>query len=131
MKKIGIINKEISNVIAGMGHLQMLTVCDAGLPIPLDVHRIDLALREGLPGFIETLEVISKELKVEKIIIASETAKISPEIKESILNIFPNQTVEEISHEEFKALTKESIAIIRTGEYTPYANVILVSGVVF
>lgn len=131
MKKIGIINKEISNVIAGMGHLHMLTVCDAGLPIPLDVHRIDLALREGLPGFIETLEVISKELKVEKIIIASETAKISPEIKESILNIFPDQTVEEISHEEFKALTKESIAIIRTGEYTPYANVILVSGVVF
>lgn len=131
MKKIGVINKEISSIIAGMGHMQMLTVCDAGLPIPVGVQRIDLALKEGLPGFVETLEVISKELKVEKIIVASEMARISPEIRERMLNIFPEETVVEISHEKFKELTKESVAIIRTGEYTPYANVILVSGVVF
>jgi D-ribose pyranase len=39
--------------------------------------------------------------------------------------------VTEISHEDFKQLTRDSQAIVRTGECTPYANVILKSGVVF
>ena len=64
MKKIGILNKDISEVIASMGHMDMLVVCDAGLPIPAGVRRIDLALKEGLPGFIETVETVYKELQV-------------------------------------------------------------------
>ena len=31
----------------------------------------------------------------------------------------------------FKVLTKDSKAVVRTGEYSPYANIILKSGVVF
>jgi D-ribose pyranase len=34
-------------------------------------------------------------------------------------------------HEAFKEKTHEAKGIIRTGEFTPYANVIFVSGVVF
>ena len=43
MKKIGIINAPISAVIAELGHLDMLSIADAGLPIPQEIQRIDLA----------------------------------------------------------------------------------------
>ncbi len=37
---------------------------------------------------------------------------------------------EYVSHEQFKEHTKKAKAIIRTGEATPYANVILHAGVI-
>ncbi len=131
MKKIGVLNKDLSDVIAGMGHLDMLVIGDAGLPVPAGVKRIDLAIKQGVPGFIETVETIAKELKVERIILAEETGKVSHHIKEEVLNIFNDSKVEEVSHEELKKLSKSAMAVVRTGEFTPYANVILVSGVMF
>ncbi len=131
MKKTGILNQDISEVVAGMGHMDMITVADAGLPIPDGVRRIDLAVREGLPGFLETVETLTEELQVEKVVVATETAAISPHIEAGLKHLFPDAEWSTIPHEEFKALTRQSKAVIRTGEFTPYANVILVSGVVF
>lgn len=131
MKKIGVLNKEISEVIAGMGHKDMLVVADAGLPIPQGTRRIDLALREGMPPFLDTVQAILAELKVECVLIAEETGKVSPHMDQALRDMFAGVTVEVISHEQLKAQSKEAAAIVRTGEFTPYANVILVSGVVF
>lgn len=131
MKKIGVLNKAISQVIASMGHTDMMTVADAGLPIPDRVQRIDLALREGVPAFLETVEAIASELEVERIVVAREMLEVSPEIEAGLKRIFEDVPTEFVSHEDFKALSHQSKAIVRTGEFTPYANVILVSGVVF
>jgi D-ribose pyranase len=131
MKKIGVLNRDISEVIAGMGHMDMLVIGDAGLPIPREARRIDLAVKEGVPGFLETVEAIAGELKVEQIILAEETGKISPHIEEALIKMFDGVQVENVTHAELKELCKEAVAVVRTGEFTPYANVILVSGVVF
>jgi D-ribose pyranase len=131
MKKTGILNQDISAVVAGMGHTDSITVADAGLPIPDGVRRIDLALREGLPGFLETVETLAGELQVEKVVVAQETAAVSPHVEEGLKQLFPDAEWATVPHEEFKALTCQSKAVVRTGEFTPYANVILVSGVVF
>ena len=131
MKKTGVINAPISTVIAELGHMDTLTIADAGLPIPKEVHRIDLALVKGIPGFIDTLSVVLSEMKVEKVIVADEMKKISPSILSGVQSLIVDVTVDFVPHERFKDLTKSSRAIIRTGEFTPYANIILVSGVVF
>ncbi len=131
MKKTGILNQDISRVIAGMGHMDMLAIADAGLPIPGSTERIDLALCQGLPGLLSTVEVITRELKVEKIILAEEIKGASPELCRSLVELFEGVVVNFIPHEEFKVLTGQAKAIVRTGEFSPYANVILVSGVVF
>ena len=131
MKKIGLLNKDLSEVIAGMGHLDMLVIGDAGLPIPGNVRRIDLAIRAGLPGFIDTAEAVSRELKVDTIMVAEETGKVSPHIEKDLVKLFKDSKIQKISHEELKELSKKAVAVVRTGEFTPYANVILVSGVVF
>jgi D-ribose pyranase len=131
LKKTGLLNKEISEVVASMGHTDTLTIGDAGLPIPSSVRRIDLALRKGVPGLLETVEIIATELKVDRIIVANETCEKSPQIAEGLRRIFASVPWQMVSHEELKALMGTSRAIIRTGECTPYANVILVSGVIF
>ncbi|WP_099187502.1 D-ribose pyranase [Tepidibacter mesophilus] len=131
MKKGKLINSEISYIISKMGHTDMLTICDSGLPIPQNTQRIDLALKHGTPSFLDTLDAVLEELKVEEIIIASQMEEISPKLYEEILNRFNDIKIVKVDHEEFKNITKDSMAIVRTGEFTPYANVILKSGVVF
>lgn len=131
MKKIGVLNKEISEVIAGMGHYDMLVIGDAGLPIPQDVKRIDLALTKGVPEFQQTLQVVLEELQVQQAVIASEMKNVSPELYRTVVKIMGNTPIRTVPHEEFKNMTQRSVAVIRTGEFTPYANIILESGVVF
>jgi D-ribose pyranase len=132
MKKGGILNPKINQLIAETGHTDTIVVTDAGLPIPENVtHRIDLALKEGIPGFLETLDTVLSELEAEKVILAEEVKTVSPEMNDEIVKRFPNVAIEYVPHVEFKQQTKQARGLIRSGEFTPYANVILVAGVVY
>lgn len=135
MKKNGILNSEISNVLSYMGHTDCICISDCGLPIPKETKRIDLALKLGQPSFIDTLKEVVDNLKVEKIILAEEIKQYNENILEEIKNIFKDMEsdfkIEFISHNQFKELTKNCKAVIRTGESTPYANIILQSGCIF
>jgi len=131
MKKIGLLNQPISAVIAGLGHLDTLVVADAGLPIPPETLRIDLALTKGIPTFLATLRVVLIEMQVERAIVAEEMLKISPQIYEAIKAVLADTPLETVPHVNFKEQTRLARAVIRTGEFTPYANIILVAGVVF
>jgi D-ribose pyranase len=131
MKKTPLLNVSLSEVIAGLGHGDMLVIADAGLPIPPQTRRIDLALTQGVPGFVETLRVVLEEMKVQSIVVAQETGRVSPGVLADIRRLLPDMPTETVSHEVFKERTRAARAIVRTGEFTPYANIILVSGVVF
>jgi D-ribose pyranase len=131
MKKIGILNQPLSTVIAGMGHLDALVVADAGLPIPPETRRVDLALTEGLPPFLDTLRVILGELQVERAILAEEFATASPGLFQDVLQLLGAIPYEAVPHTAFKERTRTAHAVVRTGEFTPYANIILIAGVVF
>ncbi len=131
MKKTGILNAQLSKVVAEMGHKDMLTISDAGLPIPDSTKRIDIALTRGIPGFIETFKAIMGDLVVEKVIMAVEIKELSKEIHQEIIEILGEIPIDYYSHDQFKELTGKTKAVVRTGEITPYANIILVSGVNF
>jgi D-ribose pyranase len=128
VKKNGVINAPISRVISMMGHTDMITIADAGLPIPSSVERIDLALKRNVPKFIDTLAVVIDDLHIEKAIVADELLTVSPIMYDEIKKIIPEELLDTIPHFEFKQKTAESKAVIRTGEFTPYSNVILIAG---
>lgn len=128
MKKIGIINAPISSVIAHLEHSDMLAVADAGLPIPSTTQRMDLALKPGVPGFLETLEVVLTEMFVEKAYVSVDILTISPHIHGGIKKLLGDVPIETLPHQDFKRLAGSTKAIIRSAEYTPFANVILVAG---
>ena len=133
MKKQGILNSDISRVLSYMGHTDTLCIGDCGLPIPDEVERIDLALCFGEPTFMRTLEVVAGDMKVEKIVLAEEIKEKNPKVLSEIQTYFAGQDVEVefVSHTELKARTHDCKAVIRTGETTPYANIILQSGCIF
>lgn len=131
MKKIGIINGPISAVIASLGHTDTVVIADAGLPIPSGPERIDLALSAGLPAFLDTLRVVLTEMQVERAIVASEMPEVSPTVYQAIKVLLGQIPIDTLPHESFKQQTHSARAVIRTGEFTPYANIILVAGVVF
>ena len=128
MKKGRIINQPIAAVISGLGHTDAIAIADAGLPIPASTARIDLALTIGVPSFLQTLQVVLEELFVEKAIVAEEMKSVSPQIFDAVSQILVDVPMELVPHVVFKEQTADSKAIIRTGEFTPYANVILVAG---
>lgn len=131
MKKGKLINSELSYTISKMGHTDSITIGDCGLPIDDNVKRIDLALTHNVPTFLQTLDVVLEELCVEEVVIAEEILDKNKETYEEIIKRFENINIIKVSHEEFKKLTKDSKAVVRTGECSPYANIILKSGVVF
>lgn len=135
MKRNGILNGDISRVLSYMGHTDRICIGDCGLPIPDEAERIDLALKFGQPRFMEVLREVGADMKIEKIVLAEEIKENNPDILREIQEYFAGlefqPEVEYVSHVELKALTKDCKAVIRTGETTPYANVILQSGCIF
>lgn len=131
MKKTGLLNQQLSAVLAGMGHCDTVVIGDCGLPIPDGVERVDLALTPGVPGFLETLKIIQTELQIESAVIASEMSEKSPALYQALLPMLAGVEVSQVEHERFKELTANAVAVVRTGECTPYANIILKSGVFF
>jgi D-ribose pyranase len=131
MKKTPLLHAELSGLIARLGHGDMLVIADAGLPIPEGPQRIDLAVTANLPRFIDVIEVILSELQIESAVIAEELPLRNPAVALELRARLGAAPVSMLSHEEFKGLCVKARAIVRTGEFSPYANVILRSGVVF
>lgn len=131
MRKVVLLNAELTAALAAMGHTDALTIGDCGLPIRGEAKRIDLALRAGVPSFIDTLKTVLTEMYVEQAILAEEIKEVSAETHRQILACLGNVPITYVNHAEFKNKTEHTVAVVRTGECTSYANIILVAGVPF
>jgi D-ribose pyranase len=131
VKKSGVLHAELSRLIASMGHGDLLVIGDAGLPVPPGVPRIDLAVRCGLPPMLQVTRAVAEELQVEEFVVADELLARDEALPAALRELFPDARFRHISHRELKRLSERARAVVRTGECTPYSNVILASGVTF
>ena len=131
MKRTTLLHAELSDVIARLGHGDLLVIGDAGLPIPDGPRRIDLAVSANVPRFQDVLAAVLAEMQVEDAVIAEEIVAANPAVHGELRRQLGATAVATVSHEELKAATRGARAIVRTGEFSPYANVILRAGVVF
>lgn len=131
MKDRGILHPRLARVVASMGHGDALCIADAGLPVPSRVVRVDLAFAPGRPAFLDVLDAVLSELRVERYALAKESITSCPDVVEAVRARLVEADEVSVTHEELKQLTAEASAVVRTGEFTPYANVILYSGVDF
>lgn len=132
MKRHGLLHAELNRVIAAMGHTDTLVIGDVGLPVPHGVPCIDLAVLPGTPSFATVFEAIYAELAVEGITVASEIRAKNPAMAALVARLKGDALrVDEVTHEDFKALCARAVAVVRTGETAPYANIILHAGVTF
>lgn len=130
MKRSAILNKDLNEVIAGMGHGDWLLVCDAGFPIPGDVRRVDLALTKDEPDLETVLQLIAGDFIAEKVYYAAEVPAYNKPLQEKVHRIFAGTVFDTISHEQMLTeAARKAKAIVRTGAFDPYGNIILQSGV--
>jgi D-ribose pyranase len=129
MLKTGILHPQLARILAEIRHMDTLVIGDAGLPIPNGVERVDLGWKEGDPAYLDVLEEILKYIVVEKATFATEANTVSPDFHKKALGLLPaGLPVDYIPHTELKKQSEKAKAIILTGEFTPYTNVILVAG---
>ncbi len=129
MKEIGLINRNLAKAVAEQGHQDLLMVVDAGFPIPLGVETIDISLNKNNPMVLDVLAELKKFYSVEKMILAKQTKETSPTLFNKISLVWDKDVeIEVVDHAELKQISKTVKAIIRTGDFTAYGNVILVSG---
>jgi D-ribose pyranase len=132
MKRSGLLHAELNRVIAAMGHTDTLVIGDVGLPVPLGVPCIDLAVLPGTPDFATVFEAVYAELAVESVTVASEIHARNPALVKLAARLGKDGlAVNEVSHEDLKKFSARAVAVVRTGETSPYANVILHAGVTF
>lgn len=134
MQKVGILNSHIAKVLADLGHTDKICVGDCGLPVPKGIPKIDVSIRLGQPSFMDVVSEIAKYMQIEKIYVAPETKTKNPKQWEALQKLFPSDKVEWIildSHEALKKKEEDCKCVVRTGEITPFSNVILQSGVIF
>jgi D-ribose pyranase len=104
-------------------------VVDAGFATPDNIEVIDISLSENKPTVIEVLAELRKFFSVEKMILANQTKNVSPTLFANISRSFGEGViVEVVDHSEIREMSKSVKAMIRTGDFTAYGNVILVSG---
>ncbi|CAL2064897.1 D-ribose pyranase [Streptomyces murinus] len=126
MKKSGILNRHLAGALAELGHGDKVLVCDAGMPIPSGPRVVDLAFRAGVPSFAEVFAGLVDELVLEG-------ATVAEELRGGHLDLVERQfaNLDFVPHERLKELSAGARLIVRTGEASPYANVLLRCGVFF
>lgn len=131
MKKKRLLNPEIVAQIAALGHTEYFCIADCGLPIPKGTTVVDVSVTAGLPKFLDVLRAVESELVVESAIVASEIDGVNPALMGEIGDILPGMAIKKVPHEDFKRLLMDAKCVVRTGETSPFANIILVGGVNF
>ncbi len=131
MKKTGILNAQLMQYLAALGHTDTFLIGDAGMPVPKDVPIVDLVLTGGVPTFEQVLKAVLAETKIEFYLIAEETITVNPKIYELLAEELEGVPYEELCHINLKKCTQDCKFAIRTGEFTPYSNVILRAGCAF
>ncbi|WP_199440577.1 D-ribose pyranase [Umezawaea beigongshangensis] len=129
MKRGGILHGELSGALARLGHTDEVVVADCGLPVPPGPQVVDLAFSFGVPTFLQVLDGLLAEIVVEDATVAREVDEANPRCAEAIGQRLPG--AHRISHAELKRRVASARLVVRTGEATPFANVVLRCGVPF
>ena len=129
MRETGIVNGDICDVLSTLGHTDEMIVCDAGFAIPTGVRTVDISLAENKPTVPEVLAELRKHLSVEKLVISEETKKVVPTRFKQLAKAFgAGVEVEIVTQTALRARARTVKAVIRTGDFTAYSNVLVVSG---
>lgn len=130
MKRGKILNKKLNTAIADMGHGEMLIVCDAGMKIPSDAQRIDLALTEGIPEIEQVIELLVEDFCYERVIVTEDLPVYNEPLYKKIKDICDRCEIEAIPYDEFmNTLPQKAKYIVRTGSFSPYGDIALVSAI--
>ena len=131
MLQQGILNPDILSLIARVRHTNTLVIADWAFPYWPEIETVDISLTHGVPTVLQVLELLKPNFKIGRVVQASEflshnTVETVNAFNKSFAEI-PNVVIERPAHIDFKKLVPNAIGLIRTGDATPYGNILLES----
>ena len=129
MLKTGILNPQLNSLLARVRHTNTLVIADRGFPFWPGVETIDLSLVDGMPTVLQVLTAIRGNFVVGQAFMASQfLAHNTEETKAAFARALDGIPVAYEDHETaFKPRIPRAIGLVRTGDTTQYANLILTS----
>jgi D-ribose pyranase len=127
--KTGILNPRILSLLARVRHTNALVIADRGFPFWPGIETVDLSLVDDVPTVLQVLATIRGNFDAAQAYMAREFQKNNfPATRAAFAKILTGIPTKFEPHVEFKNRVPEAIGLIRTGDTTQYANVILISG---
>ncbi len=129
MLKSGLLNPQINSLLARVRHTNLLVIADRGFPFWPEIETIDIALVDDVPTVRDVLRAILPNFKVVEVIMAQEfKMENTPEVQQQFAAELASLSITFEPHAELKKRVPRAIGLIRTGDTTQYANMILISG---
>ncbi|MBV8377789.1 MAG: D-ribose pyranase [Verrucomicrobia bacterium] len=128
MLKTEILNPHLNSLLSRVRHTNALVVADRGFPFWPGMEIVDLSLVDGIPTVLQVLAAVRRNFVIGQAFMAEEFFSNNAEETQSALaNVLEGIPITREPHVEFKKRVPSAIGLIRTGDATPYANIILVS----
>jgi D-ribose pyranase len=125
----GILNPQINSLLARVRHTNMLVIADRGFPFWPMIETVDISLVDGIPSVLQVFQAIRPNFEIGEIYMAQEFTKANAaDINQAFAKATSHIPLRHVAHVELKKLVSGAIGLIRTGDTTQYANMVLVSG---
>ena len=128
MLRSGILNPAINSLLSRVRHTNTLVIADRGFPYWPHIETVDISLVDDIPRVLDVLAAMKLNFSIGRVFAAQEfLAKNSPETAGALEDALLGIPITFESHVEFKKRVPHAIGLIRTGDTTQYANLILES----
>lgn len=128
MLQSGILNPHVLQLIARIRHTNTLVIADWAFPYWPQIETVDISLTHGIPTVLDVLDLLTPVFKIGRIWQAEEFVSSNPEERvDCFAKSFGNIPLTREPHVDFKKRVPQAIGLIRTGDATPYGNIILES----
>lgn len=128
MLKTGILNPQINALLARVRHTNTLVIADRGFPFWPGIETIDISLVDDVPTVLDVVRAIRGNFTVGKAWMAEEfRAANNAEKLAAFAEALDGATIAYEPHAELKHRVTAALGLIRTGDTTPYGNLVLES----
>jgi D-ribose pyranase len=128
MLRTGILNPHVLDLLARIRHTNTLVISDWAFPFWPEIETVDISLTHGIPTVLDVLDLISPVFQIGRIWQAEEFVAVnSADVVDRFAKSFGEIPLTREAHVDFKKRVPQAIGLIRTGDPTPYGNIILES----
>lgn len=128
MIKTGILNPQILSLLARVRHTNTLVIADRGFPFWPMIETVDISLIDDMPTTLQVLAALRSNFNIGHIYMAEEFIEVNTKDTIDRFSALTSQfPITYEPHIDFKLRIPNAIGLIRTGDTTQYANMIIES----
>lgn len=128
MLKTGILNPSINSLLSRVRHTNTLVIADRGFPFWSQIETVDISLVDDIPKVLDVLRAMRANFAIGRVFHANEFRAVnSSETVQALLDSLEGIPITAEAHVDFKKRVPAAIGLIRTGDTTQYANLIIES----